>query len=48
MGLQTAGLCYAQPLNNGIYTACEYSFKTNPLCHASTKFSVNEILRNFG
>ena len=24
MGLQTAGLCYAQPLNNGIFTSCEY------------------------
>ena len=29
MGLQTAGLCYAQPLNNCTVTACEYSFETN-------------------
>ena len=36
-GLQTAGLCYAQPLNKGIFTACEYSFEMNPFCHASTK-----------
>ena len=26
LGLHTAGLCYKQPLNNCIYTACEYSF----------------------
>ena len=37
MGLQTAGLCYAQPLNNSIFTTCEYSFEKNPFCHASTK-----------
>ena len=30
MGLQTAGLCYAQPLHNGIFTACEYSFWDEP------------------
>ena len=39
LSIHTAGLCYKQPLNNGIYTACIYSFETNPLCHASTKFT---------
>ena len=39
MGLQTAGVCYAHRLNNGIFTACEYSFEKNPFCHASTKFT---------
>ena len=39
MSLHTAGLCYKQPLNNCIYTPCEYSLKTNPFCHASTKFT---------
>ena len=27
MGLQTEGLCNAQPLNNSIFTACEYFFR---------------------
>ena len=31
--MQIARLCYAQPLNNGINTACEYSFEKNPFCH---------------
>ena len=39
LSLHTAGLCYKQPLNNGIYTACEYSFEANPFYHASTKFT---------
>ena len=39
LSLHTAGLCYKQPLNNCIYTSCEYSFETNPFCHASTKFT---------
>ena len=39
LSLHTAGLCYKQPLNNCIYTACEYSFETNPFCHASSKFT---------
>ena len=39
LSLHTAGLCYKQPLNNGIEFACEYSFVTNPFCHASTKFT---------
>ena len=26
---------YVQPLNNGIFTACEYSLETNPFGHAS-------------
>ena len=43
MGLQTAGLCYEQPLNNGIFTACEYSFETN--LYLSIKDS--EILAEF-
>ena len=37
LSLHTAGLCYKQPLNNCIYTPCEYSFEMNPFCHASTK-----------
>ena len=32
MGLQTADLYYAQPLNNGIFTACEYNFERNTFC----------------
>ena len=39
LSLHTAGLCYKQPLTNCIYTQCEYSFETNPFCHASTKFT---------
>ena len=39
LSLHKAGLCYKQPLNNCIYTACKYSFETNPFCHASTKFT---------
>ena len=39
LSLHTAGLCYKQPLNNSIYAPCEYSFETNPFCHASTKFT---------
>ena len=39
LSLYTEGLCYKQPLNKGIYTPCEYSFETNPFCHASTKFT---------
>ena len=39
LSLHTAGLCYKQPLNSGMYTACEYSFETNPFCHASTKLT---------
>ena len=39
LSLHTAGLCYKQPLNNYIYTPCEYSFETNPFCHASKKFT---------
>ena len=39
LSLHTAGLCYKHPLNNCIYTPCEYSFETNPFCHASMKFS---------
>ena len=37
--LFTAGLSYKQSLNNCIYTPCEYSFETNPFCHAPTKFT---------
>ena len=39
LSLHTAVLCYKKPLNNCIYTPCEYSFETNPVCHASTKFT---------
>ena len=39
LSLHTAGLCYEQPLNNCMYTPCEYSFERNPFCHASTKFT---------
>ena len=39
LSLHTAGLCYKQPLNNCIYTACEYYFETNLFSHASTKFT---------
>ena len=40
LSLHTAGLCRKQPLNNCIIiTPCEYSFETNPFCHASTKFT---------
>ena len=37
--LHTTVLCYKKPLNNCIYTPCDYSFETNPFCHASTKFT---------
>ena len=37
LSLYTVGLCYLQTLNNCIYTPCEYSFETNPFCHASAK-----------
>ena len=33
------GLCCTHPLNNGIFTACEYAFDMNPFFHASTKFA---------
>ena len=39
LSLHTAGLCYKQALYNFIYTPCEYSFETDPFCHASTKFT---------
>ena len=39
LSLHTAVLCYKKTLNNCIYTPCEYSFETNPFCHASTKFT---------
>ena len=29
LSLHTTGLCYKQPLENCIYTPCEYSFETN-------------------
>ena len=49
MGLQKAGLCYAQPLNNSIFTSYEYSFETNPFCHAPIYLSIKdlEILAEF-
>ena len=39
LGMQTVGLCYAQLVNIPLFTACEYSFETNPFCHASTKLT---------
>ena len=30
-------LYYTQPLKKGKFAACEYSFETNPFCHASAK-----------
>ena len=38
LSVHTARFYYTQPLNNSIYTPCEYSFEMNPFCHASTKF----------
>ena len=38
LSMHTARFNYTQPLNNSIYTPCEYSFEMNPFCHASTKF----------
>ena len=43
LSLHTAGLCYKQPLNNCIYIPCEYSFETNPFCHAYMKFNLAEF-----
>ena len=37
LDMQAACLYYTQPLNNGIFTACEYSFETNPFCNAYEK-----------
>ena len=39
LSLHTAVLCYKQTLNNCLYTPCEYSFETNPFCHAHMKFT---------
>ena len=47
MGLQTARLCYEQPLNKDIFTACENSFETNPFCHASMKFTCHKKTLKF-
>ena len=56
MGLQTEGLCHAQPLNNGIFTAYEYSFETNfflsRLCEIKLsmkdlKIGLNSVYRKF-
>ena len=30
-------LYYTQPLKKGKFAACDYSFETNPFCHASAK-----------
>ena len=37
LSVHTARFNYKQPLNNSIYTPCEYSFEMNPFCYASTK-----------
>ena len=42
LSLYMAELCYKQQLNNSIYTSCEYSFETNPFCHASTQFTCSQ------
>ena len=44
---QKAGLhvCYTQPLNNGIFIACEYSFEVNPSVMPSQNLPVNKGLR---
>ena len=45
LGMQTACLRYAQPLNNGIFTACEYSLETNPFCQAYEKMAEFRLLQ---
>ena len=50
--MQTAVLCYTQPLNNGIFTAYEYFFfEFTPFCHAYSNFYLSlkdlEILDEF-
>ena len=50
LSVHTARLNYTQPLNNSIYTHCEYSFEMNPFCHAYEIYlSINdfEILAEF-
>ena len=37
LSVHTPRFNYTQPLNNSLYTHCEYSFEMNPFCHASTK-----------
>ena len=48
MGLQTAGLCYAQPLNNGLFTACEYFFRRTLSVTPLRNLSANKRLRHCG
>ena len=46
LSVHTARFNYTQPLNNNIYTPCEYSFEMNPFCHAPT-INDFEILAEF-
>ena len=48
LGMQTVGLCYAQPLKNGIFTACEYSLRRTLSVTPLRNLPVNKRLRNFG
>ena len=47
MGLEPAGLCYAQPLKNGIFTACKYSFVMSRLYNIYLSIKDLEILAEF-
>ena len=44
LSMQMAELCYTQLLNNGIFTACEYSF--NPLYHTREIYMSIKDLEN--
>ena len=49
LSLHTAGLCYKQPLDNCIYTACEYFFLKLPLSVTPIRIiPVNKRLRKLG
>ena len=39
LSMHTAKLLYTQPLNNCIYTPCEYSFERNPFCLRNLPFN---------
>ena len=44
MGLQKAGLCYAEIMNNGIFTTIEYSFLDEPfLCLYEIFLSIKDL-----
>ena len=48
LSLHTAGLCYKQPLNNCIYTPCEYSLRRTLSFTPLRNLPVNKRLRQFG